>query len=584
MRTGVDDDGDGVLDDAEIDETTLVCAALELWSGDVTAADWSDPSKVATLKGVRVIAGSLAIGAAPAALPLLAHVLGDVSIAAPAATTALPALAQIGGKLTVETGAAAISLPALAEVGGDLDLRAGAGALSVGSETPFEPPLRVHGELRVAGDTSRIASPSLYTVDGALRIAAGAHGALSLPALDEVGGDLDVKGAPALHLDHLRAIGGGIVIDTPPQPLGLDLPALASLGGGLRVVHGALTSVDLPHLRGRVGELVLDGQPLTRLVLPLVTSVAGDISLTGAGALTAIDLGSLMTAGNIAITSAPGLTALALPVLDTAGRSGPPGQPAGIRLIATGVTAIAWPWLSAVTGDVYLSGNAALQSVQLADLRSAASLQVIGSPLLSTVAAPRLAGDVPSAMPPDIAIGGPVQTLELGALTRAGTIVLDGVALLDLSGLRGLQTASLLRLRSATRLHDLHGLAAAGRISSLELEHNGALTSLDGLERLLRVPGHLRLSGNAMLTSVAGLRNVTYIGDAAELRDCPALAALAFPALAAIGGSLDITGLSAVTSLAGLGPLTAVDGAIHIASNSSLPASEIDAFLARLGH
>ncbi len=104
-----------------------------------------------------------------------------------------------------------------------------------------------------------------------------------------------------------------------------------------------------------------------------------------------------------------------------------------------------------------------------------------------------------------------------------------------------------------------------------------------GSERVLRLPGHLTLAGNAALTSVAGLRRLVYVGGAVERRGSPALAALALPALGVIDGALDIVGMSAVTSLSGLGTLTAVGGEIRILDNSSLPASEIQAFLARLG-
>jgi hypothetical protein len=578
VHTGIDDNGDGVLADAEIDQTAHVCASLDLWRGDVRAADWSDPVRVAALRGARVVTGSLELGAAPAELPLLARVGGDVTLGAPAAALELPALAEVGGTLAVETDVAPVALPALVRVGGDLDLRTGAGAISFGAM--FGPGLTVHGELRVVGDSSRLEAPRLYSIDGALRIAAGAQGVLALPGLYTVGGDLELRGAPALHLDQLSSIGGGVLVDAPSQPLDLALRALRTLGGDLRAVQGALTSIELPQLQTLHGEIALDAQPLTRLALPQVTSIGGDVSVTGAPALASVDLGHLKTAGNIGISGAPALAELALPALTSAGRSGLPGQPAGIRLIGTGITAISWPVLRTVTGDVCLSSNAALGSVQLPQLVAAASLQVDGSPVLATVTAPALVG----AAPPDIVIAGPVQMLDLRALVYAGTITLDGVAISDLSGLRALFYAQVLQVRGATRLRDLRGLAALGRLSSVELVLDGALTSLDGMEPVRRIPGALKVQHNPVLTSVAGLRHLVYVEGDVVLGDCPALAALAFPELVSIDGALDITGMSAVTSLSGLGALTAVGGAINIADNSSLPDSEVDAFLARLGH
>ncbi len=48
VSAGGDSDGDGILDPEEIDQTSYVCSASELWNGDFTADDWADPAAVAS--------------------------------------------------------------------------------------------------------------------------------------------------------------------------------------------------------------------------------------------------------------------------------------------------------------------------------------------------------------------------------------------------------------------------------------------------------------------------------------------------------------------------------------------------------
>jgi hypothetical protein len=81
ISVGVDDNCDGILEDNEIDQTTIVCTLAEVWEGDFTAADWSDPAKVTALEAAHVVTGSLTIvGDSTVALPLLELVNGNLQI------------------------------------------------------------------------------------------------------------------------------------------------------------------------------------------------------------------------------------------------------------------------------------------------------------------------------------------------------------------------------------------------------------------------------------------------------------------------------------------------------------------------
>lgn len=244
VRTGIDDDADGALDDAEIDHTTNVCDSIELWDGDFTYHHWDDPLKVAALRGARVVTGSLEIRTESATLPLLELVTGNLNVYQPASELALPALrrvggnaairnpasatelpmlAGVGGNLHVSTGAAALELPALTEVGGNLEISAGTGAITFDTT---DATLRVHGEVLISGDCSRVAAPRLTTIDGRLRTWYTARGTLSLPGLQTVGDELRASGMiGGLQLAQLTSIGGGLIIDTA-QPISLALPSL----------------------------------------------------------------------------------------------------------------------------------------------------------------------------------------------------------------------------------------------------------------------------------------------------------------------------------------------------------------------
>jgi len=504
VRTGIDDNGDGVLDDAEIDQTTYLCNSLELWDGDFTERDWNDPLKVAALRGARVVVGSLTIQTiAPAELPLLELVTGD---------------------LTVSPGMGAVTLDAL---------------------------LGVHGRLFVSGDCTLLAAPKLQHVDGPLQTWSDAHGALSLPGLQTIGGDVLLGGAlGGLHLDQLTSIGGGLWFTAPIE---LVLPSLLTIGGQVESHSKVVTSVSLPR----------------------TMEIGGHIWLSGTTALAAVDLGSLGTVGPIFI-DAPALTTLSLSTLSTVRADTDPDWFSGITIRGTALERIDLPSLSSVAGRIAAGGNL-LRSVRMPLLTTATGLFLDSSTVLDTVVAPKLN------RADSVYIEAPLQTLDLGALYLTNSLRLDGTLLADLSGLHSLARVGWLSLQRNSQLHDLNDLWALREVSVLEIKTNAALTSLRGLEGVLDID-QLVLYANPALTSIAGLHNVEKVRILLELSSNGALADLALPSLSSIGGNLQIVGMDAVTSLAGLDTLTSVGGEIFFAGNDGLSAAEIQAFLTRLGH
>src|SRR5262249_9101425 len=79
VQAGADVNGNGVLDDEEVERTTTVCGAVtpppplsDIFVGDFTADDWNDADKVAALGSARIIVGALTVApAAAAVLPRL---------------------------------------------------------------------------------------------------------------------------------------------------------------------------------------------------------------------------------------------------------------------------------------------------------------------------------------------------------------------------------------------------------------------------------------------------------------------------------------------------------------------------------
>ena len=588
IRAGIDDNDNGVLDDAEIEQTTRVCNSLELWEGDFTAADWSDPVKLAALEGARVVTGSLEIATLlPVRLPLLELVGGHLIAVAPTPSVALPALRQVGSL--------------------ELDL------LDV--DGPLSALERVNGSLRLSSPGgsagASVVAPKLREVSGDFFIVDTARGEVSLPALTTVGGDMgDLGGLTSLSLGVLTSIGGRLFPgDTALDPF--ELPALLTVGGDLMV--GASTRrLRLPKLEQIAGRLdiVQHLGPTLRVTeasLPSVTRIGGDVMVQQARALTALDLASLeIVEGIFMLSDAPALVTLNAPHLRTATGIDNPATRRSVAIWSTGLETVELGSLATTVGGISISGNTALRTVSLPSLTSAEWLAVVdqgdGHSVLETVSAP----SITALQQLVITSNHTLRTVDFRRLA-AITVAMDLIrtSLPDLSGFSALASCRWLTIDDDNNLRDLRGLSSLRELHFLFVENNAALTSVDGLEQIREMSGTVELRSNPALASTAGLRNVTSVGSLSvqiapalttldlssvqtvtgslRLLSLPRVATLdGLRALTSIGENLSISTLPSLTTMSGLDALTTVHGSVNITGLPNVPDEEILAFLRRL--
>lgn len=519
VQIGIDDNDDGVLQDTEIDQTTPVCNSSELWSGDFTAVDWTDPVKVAALEGAHIVTGSLALA-------------GPRSIE-------LPMLQVVSGNVTVTAGGV-VSLPALTTIGGDLALQGKPVALELGA-------LRsVLGKVDVSNsdDLFAFTLPALTTIGEDLHITARRLSSISLPDLENVGGNFEIG--------SLSQCG---TVDT--------------CSGG-DCLLSFLTSVSLPR----------------------VDRIAGCVVIDRAVQMASLELGARRIGGALVLheafrTSLPGAAStLSAPSLASIEGSAVAGL--AIRCDQTGLDTFQLPSLTHVNGDISINDNLKLRDVQFllleSDTPATTGIKLFDNPPLSRVSAPRTAALTElrvdqSLIPP----GTPPLTLDFGRLQAVQLLHLFEVPVNDLSGLSSLQQVGMLELIHVDQLSDFLGFTSLGQLQRLVLLDTPALTSLDGLEQLTHLDV-LSISGSPALASIAGLGNVTDVGLSVRLSNADALTAVALTQLQSIGGALTVE-LRSLTSLSGLAALRSLGGALSLDAEHDplVPPAEIAELRARLG-
>ncbi len=232
--SGRDDDGDGVLGPAEVEATGYECT--DRLARDVVVRTAED---VALLAGIRSIEGSLTVpyengeGAPFVALdlPKLEVVGASVSIHSLSydpVHVSMPALVAIGGELSASE-VASLDLRTLRGVGGDLSVKYG-DLTGLGGLAALE---RVGGSLRVQSNHKLLdaALPALRAVGGELRVSGNVVLAAAGFALDEGPASLTITGNDALARFTFRS--------TPP-------PYDACEFGFLRITSNqALTSASV---------------------------------------------------------------------------------------------------------------------------------------------------------------------------------------------------------------------------------------------------------------------------------------------------------------------------------------------------
>jgi hypothetical protein len=167
----------------------------------------------------------------------------------------------------------------------------------------------IQGDLEIMGvESASIILPYLRKVTGSLVVSKTSAGWVSLPALETVGGSLEVVGnakLDSLWMPSLIAVEGAFIIESNPQlgvsqPFGdlesdvaVGLPGLSRIGGDFRLKYNAqLKSITLHRLRavGRgidvvsnisMSSLVLDSLGSVGLDCRNHTDFCGDLSIYG---------------------------------------------------------------------------------------------------------------------------------------------------------------------------------------------------------------------------------------------------------------------------------------------------------------
>jgi hypothetical protein len=519
VQIGVDDNDDGVLEDSEIDQGTTLCNSSELWSGDFTAVDWGDPAKVAALQGAHIVTGSLSLaGQRSIALPLLQVVSGNVTVTA-GGVVSLPALVTIGGDLTLQANTVALELGALQSVLGKVDVA-------------------------TTDDLFAFTLPALKTIGDDLHVTARGLSSISLPALENVAGNFEIG--------SLSQCG---TVDTCS-----DGNCLLSF----------LTDVSLPRVDRIDGCVVIDR------AVQMATLELGARRIGGALVLHEAFRSSLP--GAASTLSAPSLASI----------EGSAIAGVAIRCDQTGLDTFALPSLVHVNGDISISDNLKLRDVQFLLLESDApagtGIKLFDNPPLSRVSAPR-AGALTELRVDQALItpDAPPLTLDYGHLQDVALLHLFEVSISDLSGLSSLRQVGALELTHVGQLTNFLGFVSLSELQRLVLLDTPALTSLDGLEQLTHL-NVLSISSSPALTSIAGLGNVTEVGLSVRLSDADVLTAIALTHLQSIGGALTVQ-LRSLTSLSGLGALRALGGMLSLDAdhNPLVPPEEIAELRARLG-
>ncbi|RMH20925.1 MAG: hypothetical protein D6698_03445, partial [Gammaproteobacteria bacterium] len=118
-----------------------------------------------------------------------------------------------------------------------------------------------------------------------------------------------------------------------------------------------------------------------------------------------------------------------------------------------------------------------------------------------------------------------------------------------------------------TNLQALSGLTS---VENLTIQFNSQLSSLSGLDKLKKIPGHFVLNVNNGLESLDGLQNLDSIGGSFYMNNNHDLLDLeGLSSLHTVGGKFSIIGTSELQNMAGLENLHKV-GQFFISNNYSL--------------
>ena len=308
IHVGIDTNQDGSLQNAEIQSTSYLCNDPNptVVEGDVSITNTFDAIRMV---GVQQVTGALSVAAPLVStldLSALRTVGGGLSIdRAYGNTLTIPNLTSVGGDARFSNIGTMLTLPRLTSVGGQamfskIDVVRVPALVSVGADLGFDVLDLRAPALTSAGSVTFGLDP-LYA------------GYADLPALLQTGA-INVVGSMStvLHLDALVQCASldtrGVQIVAPQlktitgrlRPTGyqqLSLPALESVGAELEFDHIVGQSLQFPKLATVGGHLFFYYVQVSTFAMPVLTSVGGEVRLDQNGAFVT-NLPQLTTAGD----------------------------------------------------------------------------------------------------------------------------------------------------------------------------------------------------------------------------------------------------------------------------------------------
>jgi hypothetical protein len=456
----------------------------------------------------------------------------------------LPQVAGVAGSIRIEQlpdGPAplVIELPALARVGVDLAAR----NTSRKIELRLAALTRLGGHLVVEHATGlAVHAARLELVNGDLRIEEGGVAALDLPALARIGG--------SVRLERF-ALGGegpdGGAPDAAASDTAADLvlafPALTRIDGSVQLRAGPSLDLSAPRLTGIAGDLALEGQRAA-LHLPALETLDGDLRAS-ASVIPAADLGALRAVGgDVHLDDVTLSGALPLPALASVnGR---------LEISEAGnLGALDLPALGRVGGRIRVASDGDLRRLSLAALATLGSdLEISGCGADLGVALPaltHLGGSLLFIDDGNLRVSAPRLHEVVGAVrVRRSVLAALDLGLLDSVG-QDLEIAGV--IGSALPLLRLPGLRATGGSVLFASNQNIAALSLPALARVGGVYDGTPLGG-LTVTSNDGLATL----------ELPALARVATDLVVRGNPALDSTSVATATALTAVGGMRSICG------------------------
>lgn len=479
VSTGLDDNGDGVLQGGEVDATLYVCNGE-----DLTPPSYS------------VVEGSFTIE-------------NDLDIAA------LAGVQQITGTLYINSvGLSSISLPDLQEVGN----------LSVSSQ-----------------DLGTLDLPNLTIVDGDVYFSSTPEGITDLPSVTTIGGTLyfyylditDIDGFNSLQSVgsinvqenyYLSDISGFAALQTVTDSVSLmynyamtDISGMASLdtiGGSLYMGnYSNMTDLDVfNNLVSIGGSLDISDYYLTDVSgFSSLRNIGGDLDVSYLYQLTDLTgFGSLQTIGG-------GFYAYGCYMLQTPSGFGSMRQVGGIGIDNTLMTDLSFlPSTTNYTNGVYIAYNYNLTDISPLNAATAVGgdLTINGYygsnggifPVLASVGGSLTLDNMPNI----------TSLTGFGLLSSVGSSMsisnIDQITALTVFN-RVTSLSGTLSIQDNDSLATLSGFQQLTSVSYLYLDYNYSLTSISGFNRISTVGQVLELYYNPVLTGLGGIANIDDIGD-----------------------------------------------------------------------